>query len=521
MSAVPGRPQLTLIHGWGSSSTTWKPLLPRLQETCDLTFIDLPGFGGKDESGMEYDNVLTFNDLLNQIVCRLPEESYVLGWSLGGMLATQIAAQYPGRVKGLITLATNPSFVASETWPWAMARQTYLDFCNNFIAAPGATFKRFCSLQAQGDEHRKAVVKTLTSDQAPPEKEQEALWFKHLCFLEQINNTSSLHEISCPALHFFGEHDSLVPVSACENGFAGLAQHKTKIVKETGHALHISRPDTVSAAVLEFIEGGEEKRKYLKNKVLIAQAFDKAAKKYDEAAGLQKRVAEKLVDFSGELYGEIVDLGSGTGFVSQNLSGDNIQTIYLLDISKDMLIKSKEKMCARQETRFLSCDMEQLPLENDSVDKVVSSMSVQWSDNFPQVLSEIKRVLKMGGEFAFSTVGPGTLNELASAWKETDSFVHVNQFQTLAMIIDQINDCGFEIKSTIEKTDTLFYENIHEVMRSIKDVGAHNVNAGQNKGLTGRKALAALQNAYDKYRNRDGLLPATWEIFYFVLRKVH
>ena len=52
-------------------------------------------------------------------------------------------------------------------------------------------------------------------------------------------------------------------------------------------------------------------------------------------------------------------------------------------------------------------------------------------------------------------------------------------------------------------------------MRELKAIGAHNVTAGRARGLTGRKRLAAMTQAYETQR-RDGELPATYEVIHAI-----
>ena len=58
------------------------------------------------------------------IAKHLPEACILCGWSLGGMMATRLAGLYPLKIKALITLAANVSFVADMQWPDAMAPPT-------------------------------------------------------------------------------------------------------------------------------------------------------------------------------------------------------------------------------------------------------------------------------------------------------------------------------------------------------------------------------------------------------------
>jgi malonyl-CoA O-methyltransferase len=59
------------------------------------------------------------------------------------------------------------------------------------------------------------------------------------------------------------------------------------------------------------------------------------------------------------------------------------------------------------------------------------------------------------------------------------------------------------------------YDDVLTLMRELKAIGAHNVTAGRARGLTGRRRLAAMTQAYED-RRRDGKLPATYEIIHAI-----
>ena len=60
---------------------------------------------------------------------------------------------------------------------------------------------------------------------------------------------------------------------------------------------------------------------------------------------------------------------------------------------------------------------------------------------------------------------------------------------------------------------TLTYPDVGGLMRDLKAIGAHNVNAGRARGLTGRRALERMTAAYERERH-DERLPATYEVVY-------
>ena len=60
---------------------------------------------------------------------------------------------------------------------------------------------------------------------------------------------------------------------------------------------------------------------------------------------------------------------------------------------------------------------------------------------------------------------------------------------------------------------TLTYPDVGGLMRDLKAIGAHNVNAGRSRGLTGRYAIKRMTAAYENER-REGRLPATFEVVF-------
>lgn len=64
----------------------------------------------------------------------------------------------------------------------------------------------------------------------------------------------------------------------------------------------------------------------------------------------------------------------------------------------------------------------------------------------------------------------------------------------------------------------LHFADLRELTRSLKDIGAHNLNPGRPDGLTGRARIRALVEAYEQFRQPEGL-PAAYQVVYGILRK--
>ncbi len=496
---------LVLVHGWGNDSRTWQPLRAGLSEFAQLQEINLPGFGGAAL------NEFSLEGVLETLAEQIPAGSWLLGWSLGAMLGVQLATRYPQKIIGLISLCANAKFVAARDYPAAMARTINRQFNTGFAAEPQATLKLFTGLLVQGDAQERALLKQLRALGTP---DVNPLWLQSLELLSALDNRQALSTMDIPVLHLLGEQDALVPVAAADSLCALNTHHRVEIIA-SAHALHWSQPEQVLQAIKKFIFSVESPAL---DKKRVAQSFSRAAASYDSVAGLQRDLGGQLLqkiptDINPQ---RILDLGSGTGFFTGKLQTQfpSAQVIGL-DIAQGMLEFSRSN---QPQLDWVCGDAEQLPLATNSIDLIFSSLAVQWCSNLSQLMREIARVLMPGGVLVLATLGPRTLYELKAAWRQVDSFVHVNQFASLEALGHAVEAAGLELKSNESAEPVLYYDKLNELTRELKSLGAHNVNAGQPQGLTGRARAQQFKAAYESLRCSQGL-PASYEVFYLIAHK--
>ena len=503
---------LVLLHGWGCDSRSWAALIPLLNQSYDLQVIELPGFAFSDAQS-------SLNDWLEALLEVLPERGVYIGWSLGGMLATRIAAQYPARVSGLVTLASNLCFTARDTWPWAMPVETFEQFSASFSKAPANTLKRFAGLMSAGDADERALLKTTRglcneSWVRAEEVTESAVsgWLAGLKLLGELDNRHAFTALAQPGLHLFAAGDALVPVS-CREAVASLNARQTcEPVEGCAHALHLSKSDAVGERVLTFLQ----RIAHQIDKRKVAESFSRAAPAYDSVAAIQRQIGEQLLtDMPPKAAAALLDLGSGTGHFTPLLASRCEQQVSL-DLAEGML-----RFARQQHTNIsagVCADAEQLPFADDSFDGLFSSLAIQWCANLPQLFTELKRVMKPGATLNIATLGPRTLCELRDAWLAVDNYTHVNDFAPLTELQDALELSGLSLINLREEDIVLRYQQVRELTYELKTLGAHNMNRGQSSGLTGRQRVKAFREAYEGFRSVEGWLPATYEVFYLTLR---
>jgi malonyl-CoA O-methyltransferase len=251
-----------------------------------------------------------------------------------------------------------------------------------------------------------------------------------------------------------------------------------------------------------------------RDKRLVAASFSRAAASYDQVAGLQRRIADRLRSWlADERHDLVVDLGSGTGYANSWLS-PVARLLVNLDLAEGMLRFAKS-----QSTQgvFIAGDAEQLPLATDSVDLIWSSLALQWSEQPEQLFNELQRVTRPGARILIATLGPKTLHELRAAWLQADKHQHVNQFSDIDLWLKHAE--GFEVVRHEQVDEVEEYQELRQLLRELRDLGAHNVNPERRPGLGGQSSLRAMYAAYEAMRMPNGMLPATYEVHYLELKR--
>jgi malonyl-CoA O-methyltransferase len=248
----------------------------------------------------------------------------------------------------------------------------------------------------------------------------------------------------------------------------------------------------------------------------VRRSFDRAAKTYDEAAVLHAEVRKNLLErlqLTKLTPRVVVDAGAGTGHAGRALKRRYPKALVIaLDSSLGMLRAAAGQRSWLRPFERVCADAELLPLADGSVDVIVSNLMLQWC-NPDAVFAEFRRVLAPHGLLSFSTLGPDTLRELRTAWGRVDAHSHVQPFIDMHDLGDALVRGGFASPVLDVERFTLSYVDVRRVAADLKATGAHNAAADRIRGLTSPRKFAAMQTAYEQFR-QDGRLPATYEVVF-------
>lgn len=253
----------------------------------------------------------------------------------------------------------------------------------------------------------------------------------------------------------------------------------------------------------------------------IADSFGRAAASYDAHAQLQHAVARDLdAMIAGQAApGRVLDLGAATAPLlrAQRQRWPESQWL-VMDIALPMLTEAMARGRLAGGSYPVCADAMQLPLADNSVDLLFSSFALQWCSPLSSLAGELYRVIRPGGSLALSVPLVGTLAELEQSWRSVDDQVHVNSLPGATQWADALGETGFMIARQHQVCIRQHYPDLRAIGVMLKATGAHHVVREKPAGLTGRRKLARLLEAYEHLREPGGL-PVTWQVGYLIARK--
>lgn len=243
-SSTVGQGQnLVFLHGWGVNSGVWESVIPLLKNQFKVTCIDLPGFG---QNHNKLPHTYELKDVAQYIAEHLPDNCYLIGWSLGGLVAQQIALSFPTKLQQLVLICSSPKFSQGENWP-GIAPQVSQMFSEQLTHDFSKTLDRFLAIQAMGSKSaRQDVKKIKRAIEQYPTPSPIAL-AEGLSLLDSCDLRAELTNLSVPCHAFFGRLDSLVPAKLSGSLSNLSAQITVQILPEASHAPFISHTE-------EFVE---------------------------------------------------------------------------------------------------------------------------------------------------------------------------------------------------------------------------------------------------------------------------
>jgi len=245
-------PDVVMLHGWALHGGMWGPWIDPLAAHARLHVVDLPGHG----HSRWRDEIVDIGGLAKSVLPVVPHGAAVLGWSLGGMVALELARRHPRHIGPLVLIATTPRFVAGEGWAHGMRSDVLDGFARGLTEDYRSMVRNFLALQTLGDEHAAQALRTLRSKLAAHGEPDPRALAAGLGILRSVDLRDDLSRIANPALVITGERDRLTPPEAGRELAMRLPSARFRLIERAGHAPFLSHPDAVLTEVVGFLSRG-------------------------------------------------------------------------------------------------------------------------------------------------------------------------------------------------------------------------------------------------------------------------
>lgn len=235
---------LVFIHGWAGNHTKWVNQIEFFSKNYPVIVYDLEGHG-KSESAIDYSirhYSATLHNLLNYLKL---DQIYLIGHSLGGIIAQQYAIDYQERIQKLILISTSMKIITSFRKKLAILLMRLL---------LRVSFKKY--------------FKILFSYTQDPEKSPDklALLADSVCSISRkvirntfaemtsFNSTDKFSSFDKPTLIILGEKDPIITSQMAQTLTQNIPNSNLKIIPSGYHEIMLENSDLVNEAILNFIE---------------------------------------------------------------------------------------------------------------------------------------------------------------------------------------------------------------------------------------------------------------------------
>ncbi len=237
---------LVFLHGLGSSGQDWELQVPVFAEDFRVVLIDMRGHGKSDKPAGPYTVSGFAADTISVLDHLQISSAHVVGLSMGGMIAFQMAVDYPSRIQRMVIANSGPALI-----PRTLKEHI-------------AVWMRFAIVRTMGMKKMGETLAPRLFTDAEQERERQEFvsrWAEndrraYLNAMRAIIGWSvedRISTISAPTLVIASDQD-YTPVSAKEAYIAKMSTARLQVIKNAHHAVAVERPDAFNAAVKAFLE---------------------------------------------------------------------------------------------------------------------------------------------------------------------------------------------------------------------------------------------------------------------------
>jgi 3-oxoadipate enol-lactonase len=244
------RPWLVLVHGLGFDRSGWDPVSRQLRRHFRLALVDNRGIGRSDVPAGQFGVADMARDVVAVLDAARIRRTHVIGASLGGMVAQELAIEYPDRVDRLVLACTTPGWPSGYPMPPASAQ---------LLAAsgglpPAVALRRQVdnALSARTVRQRPEVVDRLVRHHRSRPVDPRG-WQAQLAAGARYVGGMRQTRIRSPTLILHGEADAVVDPRNSQLLASRIPRSRVALLPDRGHLFFWEDPEGFIAAVIPFL----------------------------------------------------------------------------------------------------------------------------------------------------------------------------------------------------------------------------------------------------------------------------
>ncbi len=236
---------LLFIHGLGSSTRDWEFQVPEFAKSYRVVTLDLRGHGQSGKPAGPYSLRLFAEDTARLLQSLGIESAHVVGLSLGGGVAFQLAIDYPDLVKTLTIVNSGPFMTGSIETDRQVADERVNIVRQHGMRAMGQVLSGRLFPNPEHEPQRNTFVERWA------ENDPDA-YINSTLAMVGWNVSDQISAIECPTLVLSADQD-YTPIPVKEAYTKLMPNAELVVVPDARHAMPIERPEAFNAALLEFL----------------------------------------------------------------------------------------------------------------------------------------------------------------------------------------------------------------------------------------------------------------------------
>lgn len=247
-------PAVVFFHGLGASMYAWRKNLPAVAAGgYRVVAFDNRGFGFSDKPTGPYDNAAYARLAIALMDSLRLADAVLVGHSMGGAIAAEVAIDQPSRVRGLVLIGS-AGLGAREGVALRLARWPLLGPVVLAFRGRGLTARTLKATYADPSKVTDADVDQYYAPVAEPGYRRALRGVLRQFRIDGL--AGRLDHVAAPTLVLCGEQDRIVPLALERALASGIARSSLLIVPQAGHSVHEEAPDEVNKLVLKFLKEG-------------------------------------------------------------------------------------------------------------------------------------------------------------------------------------------------------------------------------------------------------------------------